>query len=108
MVEKEETRKLQLTGGATYTISMPKDWITEMNLKKGDALLLNRQKDGTILIFPRSIRKPEKAALAVVGVSVGDKVDTIIRKIVSLYLVGYETIEIRCEDKGITSSLRIS
>jgi len=107
MTEKEEARKLQLTGGATYTISMPKDWITEMNLKKGDALLLNRQKDGTILIFPRSIRKPEKAALAVVGVSVGDKVDTIIRKIVSLYLVGYETIEIRC-DEGITTSLRNS
>jgi len=108
MVEKEETRKLQLTGGATYTISMPKDWITEMNLKKGDALVLTRQEDGTVLISSRSARKPDKAALAVLTVSLSDEIHTIIRKIVSLYLVGYETIEIRCEDKGITSSLRNS
>lgn len=108
MVEKEETRKLQLTGGATYTISMPKDWITEMNLKKGDALVLTRKDDGTILISPRSTRKPDRARLAIVNVSIKDEIDTIIRKIVSLYLVGYETIQIRREDREITSTLRNS
>lgn len=108
MSEKEETRKLQLTGGSTYTISMPKDWVTEMNLKKGDPLVLTRQDDGAVLISPTSVRKPDEAESAIINVSVNDKIDTIIRKIVSSYLIGYETMQIICEGKQITSALRNS
>jgi len=108
MAEKEETRKLQLTGGSTYTISMPKDWVTEMNLKKGDTLMLTRHDEETILISPRSARKTDKAELAIIDVSANEKIDTTLRKIVSSYLVGYETIQLRCEDGQITSTLRNS
>ena len=101
-----ETRKLQLTGGSTYTISVPKGWVKEMNLKKGDVLTLIRQSDGSILISPKGGRKPEASELAVIYFSSKDKVDTIIRKIVSSYLVGYDKIQIRSKDSQISSSLR--
>jgi len=108
LAEKEEMRKLQLTGGSTYTISMPKDWITGMNLKKGDVLTLTRLNDGTIIVSPVSVRKSVELELAVISISAHDKIDTVLRKIVSSYLVGYETIQIRCEDGQITSTLRNS
>jgi len=69
---------------------------------------LTRHNDGTILISPKSVRKPDKPELAIFDVSVNDKVDTTLRKIVSSYLVGYETIHLRCEDGQITSTLRNS
>jgi hypothetical protein len=31
----EELRKIQLTGGSTYIISLPKTWIDRMGLGKG-------------------------------------------------------------------------
>ncbi len=97
-----------MTGGSTYTISMPKDWITGMNLKKGDVLTLTRLNDGTIIVSPVSVRKSVELELAVISISAHDKIDTVLRKIVSSYLVGYETIQIRCEDGQITSTLRNS
>ena len=33
-----ELRKLQMTGGASYTVSLPKDWIRAQGLKMGDVV----------------------------------------------------------------------
>jgi phosphate uptake regulator len=35
----EETRKIQLTGKSTYIVSLPKKWVTTMNLKTGSQLV---------------------------------------------------------------------
>lgn len=35
-----ETRKVQLTGGSTYTVSLPKEWAHEIDLDIGDSLNL--------------------------------------------------------------------
>lgn len=35
-----ETRKVQLTGGSTFTVSLPKEWATEIELGTGDQLYL--------------------------------------------------------------------
>lgn len=35
-----ETRKAQVTGGSTYTVSLPKEWANEIELESGDSLRL--------------------------------------------------------------------
>jgi len=35
-----ETRKTQLTGGSTFTVSLPKEWANEIDLETGDTLRL--------------------------------------------------------------------
>ena len=35
-----EGRKLQLTGGSTYVVSLPKRWVTDAGLKAGDTVFL--------------------------------------------------------------------
>ncbi|MCJ7720804.1 AbrB/MazE/SpoVT family DNA-binding domain-containing protein, partial [Candidatus Bathyarchaeota archaeon] len=41
-----ETRKLQVTGGSTYVISLPKRWVTQNGLEKGSSLLVRQEENG--------------------------------------------------------------
>ncbi|MFZ1898459.1 AbrB/MazE/SpoVT family DNA-binding domain-containing protein, partial [Methanoregula sp.] len=31
-----ELRRVQMTGGSSFVVTLPKDWITEMRIKKND------------------------------------------------------------------------
>ncbi|GAG48430.1 unnamed protein product, partial [marine sediment metagenome] len=45
-----EIRRVQITGGSSYVITLPKEWIKSTNVKKNDPLGLIPQSDGTLLI----------------------------------------------------------
>lgn len=45
-----ETRKVQLSGGTTYTISLPKSWAKEHGIESGSLLELHPNDDGSLLI----------------------------------------------------------
>ncbi|PSP86240.1 transcriptional regulator [Halobacteriales archaeon QS_1_68_17] len=45
-----ETRKVQLSGGTTYTISLPKSWAEEHGIEAGSVLRLHPETDGTLLV----------------------------------------------------------
>src|SRR5256885_1642669 len=53
-----EGRKLQLTGGSTYVVSLPKPWISATGLKPGDTVFLESMPDGSITVLPRAGEKP--------------------------------------------------
>ena len=38
MSRREDVRKVQLTGKSTYIVSLPKRWVEEVNLKKGETI----------------------------------------------------------------------
>jgi phosphate uptake regulator len=46
-----EKRKLQLIGGSSYMISLPKNWVKKHNLNQGDELIL-QVNDNYLKIFP--------------------------------------------------------
>lgn len=100
----EDIRKLQVTGGSTYTISLPKEWATQNQLKKGSSLLIRQEEDGSLSILPPELRKPEKKEEAFINVSPKDHSDAVIRKTVSAYLVGYNLIRIRAKSQQQLSS----
>lgn len=45
-----ETRKVQLSGGTTYTVSLPKSWAEEHGIDAGSVLHLHPDDDGTLLV----------------------------------------------------------
>jgi len=47
-----ETRKVQVTGGSSYIITLPKEWVISARIKKNDPLGVMVQSDGTLLITP--------------------------------------------------------
>src|SRR5207237_10379403 len=46
-----ELRKLQMTGGASYTVSLPKDWVKEQGLKVGDVVAMMRRSDSSLTLI---------------------------------------------------------
>lgn len=91
-----EIRKLQITGGSTYIISLPKKWIVRNQLKKGSALNLSEE-GGALLIMPSELVKQEKSNEAFIKVLANDNPSAIIRKVVSTYLVGYNLLHMTAE-----------
>jgi len=105
--KNEETRKLQITGGSTYVISLPKKWVTQNRLEKGSPLLIRQEENGSLEVLPPEIARPEKSEEAMIKVGPQDQSDEIIRKTVSVYLLGYNIIHIRAKNqKEILSTQR--
>jgi phosphate uptake regulator len=102
-----ETRKLQVTGGSTYVLSLPKRWVTQNGLEKGSPLLVRQEENGSLAILPPELGKPERTEEATIKVSPEDNSEALIRKTVATYLLGYNIIHIRAKDqKEILSTQR--
>jgi phosphate uptake regulator len=106
----EDKRKLQVTGGAhgSFTISLPKNWVRDLNLKKGERLFVMREPDGRLSIYPPSLSsftatRPGSVAAFEVYKAPGkqddkeeqEMADMLTRKIVSAYLLGYNDIQLK-------------
>jgi phosphate uptake regulator len=102
--EEGEARKLQVTGGSTYIISLPRKWVTRNQLRKGNSLILHEEDDGSLSVTPSGLAKQEKKEDAFIRVSKKDESDAIIRKVVSAYLVGYNLIHVRAKSEEQLSS----
>lgn len=49
---EQEVRKLQSTGGSTFTVSLPKPWVVEQQLKSRDSLRVDWRPSGALRITP--------------------------------------------------------
>ncbi|MCJ7631917.1 PhoU family transcriptional regulator [Candidatus Bathyarchaeota archaeon] len=96
--QKTEVRKIQVTGKSTHIVSLPKKWIDKLNLKKVDPIRLIEQDDSTLTLLPNDIRKEKSRAISAV-ISSSDSPDSINRKVVSFYLIGYNMIRITAKDR---------
>jgi phosphate uptake regulator len=91
-----ETRKVYVSGGSTYVISLPKKWVRKTDLKAGDSLVVTEQ--GSSLLIETSISE-KKSATKEVRISQMMSSDALERMIIALYLVGYDTIRVRLDRK---------
>ena len=53
-----ELRRVQMTGGSSFVVTLPKDWITEMRIKKNDPVGLITHKDGTLVVTKKTTDEP--------------------------------------------------
>jgi phosphate uptake regulator len=103
----EEQRKLQVTGGSTFILSLPKDWAIKNELKKGSNMLVREEEDGALLISPSSFPKKERQDEAFIKASTNDNPDAIVRTAISAYLSGYNIIHVRATaQKTLSLNLR--
>lgn len=100
--ESTQFRRIQLSGGSTYILSLPKKWIEELKIKAGDSLAVVKNSNESLSIFPRE-RKDDKKTTAVIQSSQKDTGDAIKRKIIAMYLAGYSTIQIQTKGMKIPS-----
>lgn len=95
LAEKKEVRKIQFTGRSTYILSLPKKWIEEMNLQPGDPVTIVRQINNALLVLPNIVTKTSKSGEATVILTPNESNNSLKRKIVSIYLAGYNIIHIK-------------
>ncbi|HSG74324.1 MAG TPA: phosphate uptake regulator PhoU [Nitrosopumilaceae archaeon] len=96
MNEREETRKIQFTGKSSYIVSLPKRWIMDLGLKQGDSINVVRQGSSTLQISPTQYQtKSLKNEDATFEVDLEDENSKIVRRLVSLYFLGFKTINIK-------------
>jgi phosphate uptake regulator len=98
--QEGETRRLQVTGGSTYIVSLPKKWVTKNQLKKGSSLLISEEEDGSLSVSSQSrLKGDETRDEALIKVSANDNPHTIVRKTVAAYLVGYNMIHVKTQNR---------
>jgi phosphate uptake regulator len=100
-----EIRKVQITGKSSYIVSLPKKWVKSMNLKAGSQLVISEQ-EGSLVITPKELLKPAKLSEATIEISQKVAPESMIRKVIALYLVGFSSIRIRDTSERINSVQR--
>lgn len=93
-----EIRKVQVTGGSSFVITLPKDWAKSIDLKKNDPLGLIPRPDGSLIITPPS--KWENTSSTKVFDVTGDEDPVFLyRKMVGAYIAGFSFIEVRSQGR---------
>ncbi|WP_251343372.1 phosphate uptake regulator PhoU [Haloplanus halophilus] len=94
-----ETRKVQVTGGSTYTVSIPKDWATDNGVSAGSEVAFYPEGD-SLFMTPRTGEDRTEGTL-----DVGDLTgEELIRAVMTMYVSGFDIIAL--ESARITTDQR--
>jgi len=109
MTNNEEMRKIQFTGKSSYIVSLPKEWIMELGLKQGDQVTIVRQGTSTLQITPsKRHTKVIETEDATFEINPDDENAVIVRKLVSLYFLGFKTINVKPRSGRLKPSQRFA
>ncbi len=92
-----EMRKVYVSGGSTYVISLPKKWVNKTNLKPGDSLMVTEH--GSSLMIETSVIEKESRTKEI-KISQITSSEALERILIAFYLVGYDTIKIKLDRKN--------
>ncbi len=89
---KSEVRKLQLTGGSTYIVSLPKRWVVEHQLSAKDDVRIEWRPSGSLRVSAEttSVRKRRQVEIDLQEISR----DFILDHLIGAYLSGAQNIRI--------------
>ncbi|MFB6188848.1 MAG: PhoU domain-containing protein [Halapricum sp.] len=95
-----ETRKVQVTGGSTYTVSLPKDWATDNDVSAGSIVEFHTE-DDFLLLAPRDEQGRSEGVLDVTGL---EEDHELTRAVMTMYVSGFDIITL--EATRITAAQR--
>jgi phosphate uptake regulator len=104
----EELRKIQITGGSTFIISLPKAWVEQMGLQRGSVIRINQKDDLTLCLTPGDAVVSESQRKVIINPAPEDTPESIVRRVVSAYLMGYNIIQLKSNHQRLDSSQRFN
>jgi phosphate uptake regulator len=105
-------RRIQRTGRGSYIVSLPKEWVLEVELERGNELDFEVQEDSSLLLVPRKVLEGRKTSketgLRECGVLVdrNDDPESVCRRVSSLYAISADLIHIRFKSGKISPGHR--
>ena len=87
-----ETRKVQVTGGSTFTVSIPKEWATENDVEAGSRVEFHPE-DDSLILTPVSEEGRTEGSLDVAGLE-GEELR---RAVMTMYVSGFDVISFEAD-----------
>ena len=88
-----ETRKVQVTGGSTYTVSIPKSWATENEVGAGSEVEFYPDGDSLVLI-PRTDDERTRGTIDISQL----RGQELTRAVTTMYVSGFDVIELEASE----------
>ena len=86
-----EIRKLQLTGGSSLAVTLPKKWADHFGLKDKDSVIIYTQTSGSLIIQPARFKERMlKTVLKIDGLTN----DMLRRELMAHYISGSDEVKI--------------
>jgi phosphate uptake regulator len=100
--ENIEFRKVQITGKSSYIISLPKNWIKNNKIKRGDTIAILEEEEGQLRIAKvLETKKKERSAPKIVLDNLSDS--ELITTILGNYVMGVDNLEIMSKKENMDS-----
>ena len=107
--EDRQVRRIQLSGRGSYVVSIPKQWVEQVGMKKGGCVeFIEQQGEGLLLKPFAQARLEDEQPRCEILIAPDATPDAVTRRIISLYLIGYSTIEANSKSGNFSASIRES
>ena len=93
-----EIRRVQMTGGSSFVVTLPKTWANEQKIKKNDPVGLVIQPDGTLLVTKSVTEEPLQRTKKIDIATVSDPA-FLFRLLIGTYITGFSMIRITSKQR---------
>jgi len=93
-----EIRRVQQTGGSSFIITLPKEWVKSVNLKKNDPIGILIKPEGSLIITPKLTNESEQTTKEF-NVSEKTNKKSFLRELIGAYISGYTYLEIKSNER---------
>jgi len=90
------SRRVQLTGGATYTVSVPKDWAIAQSIREKDMLKMEWRPSGALRITPSDEKSQNKREIMLLVDDI--PVESLVDHLVAAYIASTDRIILRAKN----------
>lgn len=93
-----EIRRVQMTGGASFVVTLPKDWAESQKIKKNDPVGLMVQPDGTLLVTKKITEEPVQRTKEIDCSTITDPA-LLFRMLIGAYITGFNVIRLTTKQR---------
>jgi len=86
-----EIRKLQWVGHSTLTVSLPRDWVRQVGLRRSSVVTLRLSEFGELVVSPGSQIEPDEMTICRINADVCRDGELLARMITGNYILGRDT-----------------
>jgi len=87
-----------MTGGSSYVVTLPKEWISEMHIKKNDPVGLIVQPDGTLVVSKKTTDEPLQRVKEIDTSQIADP-SFLFRILIGSYITGFTAIKLTSKQR---------
>jgi phosphate uptake regulator len=93
-----EIRRVQMTGGSSFVVTLPKDWAESQKIMKNDPVGLIVQPDGTLVVTKKITEEPLQRIKEIDVARISDPA-FLFRLLIGTYITGFSMIRITAKQR---------